>query len=399
MHRGFAFRLYPTTAQAQAMGRWVSVTRFIYNLALEQRRDFWRQFLATSGRHLSWVQQSKELTELRREYNFVADVPRVCLEQALRDLDKAFGAFFAGRTGYPSWRKRGENDRIRFQARDTRLRQLNAKWDAVRLPGIGWVKFRRSRSITGAALNVTISRSGDDWSISLACDVGVAPPLALVGDAVGIDRGAANTLALSNGEMISVPSSATLERRRRKAQRVLSRRRRGSQRYMKQKRRVARLSSKIGRSRTHHLHVASSQIARRFSLVALEDLNVKALTASAKGTVDEPGRNVRQKSGLNRSILAQGWSRFATMLGYKLEAAGGRLVFVPAAYSSQTCSVCGTIDARSRKSQAVFHCVSCGHRSHADTNAAIEIQRRSTALLLAEEGKFIRSDEARTLAA
>lgn len=121
------------------------------------------------------------------------------------------------------------------------------------------------------------------------------------------------------------------------------------------------------------------------------------MTASAKGTVEAPGRRVAQKSGLNRSILAQGWSIFADQLEYKLEAAGGRLIYVPAAYTSQTCADCGVVDARSRKSQAVFECVACGHADHADTNAARNILRGSTAFV--EEGHLRPPVEARTLAA
>ncbi|RYG85567.1 MAG: transposase, partial [Alphaproteobacteria bacterium] len=145
------------------------------------------------------------------------------------------------------------------------------------------------------------------------------------------------------------------------------------------------------------LHGASVAIVRRFGVVAIEDLNIKAMTASAKGSVEQPGRGVRQKAGLNRSILAQGWGIFEQMLDYKLEGTGGRLVYVPAPYTSQTCAECGVVDARSRESQAVFRCVACGHSDHADTNAARNIQRGSTAFV--EVGHSLPSDEARTLAA
>ena len=151
--------------------------------------------------------------------------------------------------------------------------------------------------------------------------------------------------------------------------------------------------------RKHWAHLTTTDIARRFGVVALEDLNIKAMTASAGGTVEEPGRNVRQKAGLNRSILNQAWGQLGEMLEYKLEAAGGRLIYVPSAYTSQTCQACGVIDAKNRESQSVFACVHCGHRDHADTNAALEIRRRSTALLLAEGGQLGRPVEPRTLAA
>ena len=397
MHRGFRFRLYPTATQAETLGQWIGVTRLVYNLALEQRRDFWRQYRTATGKVLAWTQQSREVTDLRREYDFINAVPRGCLEQALRDLDKAFGAFFSRGAGYPSWRIAGVHDAIRLQGRDVQVRAVNRRWAEVRVPSLGWVKFRRSRQIAGDVMNITISRT-NEWAVSFASDIGEAPASNDL-PSVGVDRGVANTISLSSGEHLSAPSLQALDRRTLKAQRVLARRKRGSRRYAKQRGVISRLRAKGARVRKHWAHLTTTDIARRFGVVALEDLNIKAMTASAGGTVEEPGRNVRQKAGLNRSILNQAWGQLGEMLEYKLEAAGGRLIYVPSAYTSQTCQACGVIDAKNRESQSVFACVHCGHRDHADTNAALEIRRRSTALLLAEGGQLGRPVEPRTLAA
>lgn len=398
MHRGFKFKLNPTVDQAVTLGRWIGATRLVYNLALEQRRDFWRQFREAEGRPIGWVFQSREVTDLRREYNFIRAVPRACLEQAIRDLDRAFSAFFAGRAGYPDWRKRGRNDAIRFQARECPTEKVNAKWGRVRLPNIGWVSFRRSRDIPGEVGTITVAETSSGWSVVFSSDIGPAPSLAS-GSAVGIDRGVANTLSLSTGEHLRMDICNGLDRRTRKAQRVLARRRKGSKRYLAQRRRVAALKSRAARTREHWAQVTTTRVARQHTFVAIEALDVRAMTASARGTIEAPGRRVRQKAGLNRSILEQSWGRIASMLEYKLEAAGGRLVVVSAAFTSQTCQACGVIDARSRKSQAIFECVHCGHRDHADTNAAIEIRRRSTALLDVEGGHFKPPAEASTLVA
>lgn len=396
MHRGYRFRLYPTEAQAETLGQWVGVTRLVYNLALEQRRDFWRQYRASEGRPISYASQCKELTDLRAEVDWIRDVPRHGQEAALKDLDRAFLRFFRG-GGFPTTRKMGLNDSTRLRGPDTPVSTLNAKWGMVRLPKLGLVRFRMSRPVPGDILTTTIMRTGGAWFVTFACDVGTAAPANSL-PAVGIDRGVATTLALSDGSSIHLPSFAALEKRRIRAQRVLSRRKRGSKRYAHQRKALRRIAAKIARARHHHLHQASASIVARYGVVALEKLNVKAMTASAKGTVEEPGRAVAQKAGLNRSILAQGWSIFASQLEYKLEAAGGRLVYVPAAYTSQTCAECGVVDARSRKSQAVFECVACGHADHADTNAARNIMRGSTAFV--EEGRHLKpSDEAITLAA
>lgn len=396
MIRGFRYKLAPTEAQGQLFQQFAGVCRLVYNLALEQRRDFWRPFLRTHGRQLGFYHQGQELTILRSQHDWIRAVPQTCQEQALRDLDQAFVNFFRRRAKHPSPRRKGINDTFRFRGREVSIRKLNARWSAVHLPKVGWVKFRDTRPMTGALRVATITRDALGWHIGFSCEIeSVAPASDL--PAVGIDRGVANTLALSTGEHLSVPQSlAGLDGRYRTAQRVLSRRLRGSKRRQKQLRRVARLAARRARIRRDWLHKASLGIARRFGCVVLEDLDIQGMTASAKGTLASPGRNVRQKSGLNRSILNQGWHAFEGMLAYKLEERGGTLAKVNPAFTSQTCSACGVVDARSRKNQASFECVACDYRDHADTNAAINILRRNTASMRVEGGREA-PDEARTI--
>jgi putative transposase len=236
----------------------------------------------------------------------------------------------------------------------------------------------------GRLCAITISRDCNGWFISFAREI--ASGEAKSGfPAVGIDRGVANTLSLSTGEHLSVPASlATIDRRHRRAQRVLARRKKGSKRRLRQLRKCTRLSAKRARIRRDWHHRAALDIARRFGTVVMEDLKVSNMTASAAGTVESPGRGVRAKAGLNRSILNQGWYAFETILAYKLEDRGGTLVKVPAAYTSQTCSECGTVDSRSRESQAIFRCRHCGFEAHADHNAAINILRGNTPSMRAE---------------
>jgi putative transposase len=367
LHRGFRYELRPTPAQAQTLTEWIGVVRLVYNLAWEQRRDFWRQYRQAAGRSLSWPSQSLEVTALRAEHDWISAVPRPPLEQALRDLDKAFAAFFAGRARYPTPRVRFANDAMRFPAMECSVRRLNAKWSAIRLPKLGWVKFRDTRPMRGRLLSATVSLKAGRWAVSFARAIEheAASPLAT---SVGIDRGVVRTLTLSTGEHMQAPNQARLIGRRKRAQRALARCKLGSSRRAAARARVAALSARTARVRTDWCHRASTDIARRFGLVAIEALRVVNMTASGRG-----------KSGLNRSILEQCWGRFATFLEYKLEERGGTLISVPAAYTSQTCASCGVVDARSRESQAVFRCVHCDHTDNADVNAAHEILRRSTA--------------------
>jgi putative transposase len=255
---------------------------------------------------------------------------------------------------------------------------INDKWALIRIPKIGFVKMRITRPWTGSIVRVTFSEGVMGWHVSLSCEIEHEVSASNL-PFVGIDRGVANTLALSTGELLSTPDVSHLERRKRKAQRILARRKRGSNRYRKQRQRLSHITSKMARARAHWQHEISFRVASRFGHVVLEDLNIKGM--------------VRANRGLSRSIHAQAWNGFAEKLAYKLEERGGTLIKVNPAYTSQTCSACGTIDKASRESQASFACRHCGFTIHADHNAAINILRRSTPRV---EDSGCRSVEAHT---
>src|SRR5919202_3333740 len=169
--RGFRFKLYPTAEQGALFRQFAGVCRLIYNLALEQRRDWWRQFERETGQRLNYVAQARQLTDLRAEFDWIRAVYVSCQQQALRDLGRAFGNFFAGRARYPTPRKKGNHDSFRFPGREVETRRLSAKWSAVRLPKIGWVKFRDTRPIRSEIKNATITGGADGWHVSFASEI------------------------------------------------------------------------------------------------------------------------------------------------------------------------------------------------------------------------------------
>lgn len=388
--RGYRYKLGPLAEQADLLQQFAGVCRLVYNTALEQR--------ATWGRRhrIGFALQCRELTELRGEFDWIRAVYVSCQQQALRDLDRAFQNFFSGRAKFPRPRKRGANDSFRFLGREIETKKLSGKWSAVRLPKIGWVKFRDTRPMRGTLKNATVSLDADGWHVSFSCEIARDAAAAIAGT-VGIDRGVATTIALSTGEMLTLPPSLErIEKSKRKAQKIVARRKRGSKRRRRAQRRVAQLQARQARIRRDFHHKAALSIGQRFGVAVLEDLKTRQMTASARGTVAAPGRNVRQKAGLNRAILNAGWGQFATILTYKMEDRGGQVVTVPARFTSQTCAACGVVDARSRESQARFRCVSCGHTDHADINAAVNIKRRWSTPLLDVEGLHLRPREAST---
>jgi len=387
------YRLYPTPDQAATLGRWVGAVRFTYNLALEQRRDWYRP-----GRRFNFASQCREVTALRAEVDWLRDVPVHPLQQAIKDLDRAYQNWWAGRALAPTPRKRGMNDAMRFPDPATfAFRRLSRRLGEVKLPKLGWIRLRWDRTIPGTVKNITVAHRAGIWTVAAQYEAETVEPAPSRLPAVGIDRGVAVFAALSDGTQIAPLNAgkkalASLRR----AQRRLARKKRGSNNRRKQVRRVARLHAKVSAARRDFLHKASTAIAKNHGAVVLEKLQVRNMVRSGAGTAEKPGRNVRQKAGLNRSIYDQGWGAFRTMLAYKLAERGGRLIEVPATYTSQTCSACGLVDASSR-SGLRFCCTGCGHAAHADTNAAINILRRADSALLPVEASHERAVEAGTI--
>jgi putative transposase len=191
------------------------------------------------------------------------------------------------------------------------------------------------------------------------------------GAIVGVDRGIAVSAALSTGEMLVCPRlSSGLQRRLEVLERRLARAKRGSNRRAHVRSAISRLKACEADMRKDWAEKLSTDLARRFDLIRVEDLPVRKLTGSARGTVTEPGRNVRAKAGLNREILASGWGILVKRLEQK---ADGRVEKINPAYTSQRCSVCGHVASENRKSQAVFACTACGYSCNADVNAARNI--------------------------
>ncbi|SNQ49529.1 DNA (Cytosine-5-)-methyltransferase [Frankia canadensis] len=342
-------------------------TRYVWNLAVEQQ-SWWNP---RRGPAPGYVEQNRQLTEARRAFDWLAAGSIIVQQQALRDFSTAMAGFFRGSHRKPGFRKRGRSEGFRIVAvKPSDVRQVNRRWSEVRIPKVGWVRFRRSRTVPDArSYRVTRDRAGR-WHVAFAA---VPAPIAApgVGEAVGVDRGVTASAALSTGELLRCPGLRPAEAARlRRLQRRLAHARRGSNRRAALKARIARVKAREADRRKDWVEKTSTDLARRYDLIRVEDLNVRGMTRSARGTVEAPGRNVAQKAGLNRGILAAGWGLLARRLEQK---APGRVEKIPAAYTSQRCSACGHVAAESRESQAQFCCVACGFQSNADVNAAMNI--------------------------
>jgi len=366
------YRLLPTPAQQAVLRDHCGHARYVWNLAVEQHSH------SHPGRRCApgYLEQCRQLTAARAEYPWLAAGSQTVQQQALRDFARAMAAFVdpGNPAGRPSWRKAGRDEGFRITGRRGRqwdVRRVSRKAGQVWVPKAGWVRFRWSRAVPPGvkSYRVTIDRAGR-WHVAFAV-VPAPVPAPGNGQAVGIDRGVAVAAALSTGELLHCPALTGRERiRLRRLQRTLARAKRGSNRRGRVKHAIARLRARETDRRKDWAEKVSTDIVRRFDVIRVEDLKIGNMTRSARGTRGEPGRNVRQKAGLNRGILGSGWGLLARRLEEK---APGRVEKVKPHYTSQRCSACGQVDRDSRESQAVFRCTACGFAGHADVNAAINI--------------------------
>ncbi len=364
----FRYRLVPTPEQEAVLREHCAHARFVWNLGQEQRLEY----RPGRGRTPGFVEQCRQLTEARAAESWLASGSQNVQQQALRDLDEAWENFFAGIQRRPGWRKSGRHEGFRITDFDfaRHIQRLNRNWGRVKIPKIGWVRFRWSRAVLECkSYRVTRDRS-ECWHVAFAA-VPEPIPAPGNGEVVGIDRGVAISAALSTGEMLTVARlSPARSRRLVRLQRKLARSKRGSNRHAKVRRAMAQLRARDAVARKDWAEKVSTDIAQRFDVIRVEDLNIRNMTRSAKGTAEIPGKNVRQKAGLNRGILRSGWGLLVKRLEQK---ALGRVEKIEAAYTSQRCSACGHMDEESRESQADFVCTACGFTLNADVNAAINI--------------------------
>ena len=366
------YRLLPTPAQQAVLQGHCAHARYVWNLAVEQHAH-WHQGRANAP---GYLEQCRQLTAARTEHDWLRQGSQMVQQQALRDFAQAMASFFdpTNPTRRPSWRKAGWDEGFRVVGRRGRqwdVRRLSRHVGQVWVPKAGWVRFRWSRAVPPGvkSYRVTMDRAGR-WHVAFAA---IPDPVSAPGNGqvVGIDRGVAVSAALSTGELLHAPGLTARERKRLlRLERRLARAQRGSNRRRRVRLAIARLKARQTDRRKDWTEKASTEIARRFDLIRVEDLQIANMTRSTKGTRENPGRNVRAKGGLNRGILASGWGLLVRRLEDK---APGRVEKIKPAFTSQRCSACGHVDANSRESQARFVCTACGFAGHADVNAARNI--------------------------
>ncbi|WP_327047669.1 transposase [Microbispora sp. NBC_01189] len=387
--RAHVARLDLSTAQVAVLDGQAHTARALWNL-LHEYVTF-RQ-----GRLATVKDCDAAIRAARREIDWMGRLPAQAAQAVLRTYRQAWANFFdpghpAGRPTFKS-RSRTRPAVDVPQARDLNIARLNRRWGAVNLPKVGRVRFRWTRDLPGVTrggpagriTGARLVKEADGWHIVFRAERQVPAPAAHPGEPVGIDRGITVALALSDGTTrehgpwLRDGEKQHLRRLEKKSARQRRTRTPGrptSKRLARTYDRIARLRATAKRRALNWQHQTTTEIARTFGVIVVEDLQIPNMVRSATGTIDNPGRNVRHKAGLNRAITGQAWGRTVTLLEYKTRDRGGLMVKVPAPGTSQTCHQCGHRDPAARNGIR-YACANpaCGWAGHADTNAAINIR-------------------------
>ena len=296
--------------------------------------------------------------------------PYAVLRYTLKYQADAWKAFFAGHSGYPKWKHRFQTPSF------TIPNNVRIQDGMLAVPKPGWFRLERHGGNPypdGKPVQAVVRREGKRWYVTVCYKVSLVARED-DGTAIGVDMNV-RQVADSDGEIHRQPKRLNvLKAKRKRHQRLLSRKRKGSNRRRKQRARLQRAARREAQFRKEWQHRVSRRIAGKAHTVVIEDLKTGRMTRSAKGTVENPGKNVRAKAGLNREIRMTGWGGLRRKIEYK----AGAVIAINPAYTSQTCSACGVVDADARRTQASFKCLAGGHAQNADLNAARNILASGT---------------------
>ncbi|CAM6613178.1 hypothetical protein ESCOCK353M_22695 [Escherichia coli] len=358
------------------MRRFAGACRFVFNRALALQNENHE----AGNKYVSYTKMASWLIEWKShpDTQWLKDTPSQPLQQSLKDLERGYKNFFQKRAAFPRFKKRGQNDAFRYP-QGVKLDQTN---NCIALPKLGWIRYRNSREVIGEVKNVTVIQSCGKWYVSIQTEYEVPEQVHKAASMVGLDAGVTKLATLSDGSVYQpVNSFKANQRKLAMLQRQLSRKVKFSASWQKQKKKIQRLHSHIANIRRDYLHKVTSEISKNHAMIVIEDLKVCNISKSAKGTAERPGRNIRAKSGLNRSILDQGWYEMRRQLEYKQLWRGGQVLAIPPAYTSQRCVCCGHTAKENRQTQSKFVCQVCGYTENADINGARNILAAGHAVL------------------
>lgn len=378
--RAFKFRFYPTPAQEKELLRTWDCVRLVYNKALTMRHTAWYK----NQERVNYSQTSAALTQWKKQedLSFLKEVAAVPLQQCLRNLQAAFTNFFEKRAGYPKFKSR-KNSRLGLRYSGSGFRFKGNDLCIIKLKGplnVVWSREFDRDSVS----SVTITKDkANRWFVSCLSEVTIEKRR-MTGKTVGLDMGVKDTLVLSTGEKLSPRDDRDMKKKLSKVdkyQRRLSKKQIGSKNFAKAKTKLGKAHAEVVDARHDWIHKTTTQIIKDYDIVCIEDLNVRGMTASARGK----GR--KAKAGLNRKVLEQSFAEMRHCLEYKAHDCGGEVVAIDRFFpSSKTCSSCGYINKSLTLNQRFWTCPQCQKHLDRDINAAKNIQAAGLAVLACGDG-------------
>lgn len=385
--QSFKFELIPNGEQLRNMRRYAGSSRFVYNRALALQKENYE----AGNKFIGYVSMAANLPVWKRETDtaWLKHTPSQALQHALKDLENAYKNFFAKRADFPRFKRKGSGDSFRYP--EPKQIKFDPANNRIFLPKLGWLRYRNSRDVLGELRNATVKQLGGKWFVSLQTQRDVATPVPESTSAVGIDVGITRFATMSD-ETYVVPLNSFKRHQLRLAryQRRMSRKEKFSNNWKKAKSKVQQIHTDIANARKDFLHKTTTTISKNHALVCIENLQIRNMSKSSKGNSEKHGKMVKQKTGLNRAILDQGWGEFRRQLDYKMVWSGGILLTVPPHNTSRTCPFCAHISKDNRLTQAKFLCVDCGYENNADVVGAINILERGHRFLAC--GEWVQSD-------
>ncbi len=362
--------LQPTGAQETLMRQFAGHKRFVWNRALSIEQARYRR----GEKMLGCVRMMRELTMWRNNPDprsaFLKDAPMHALQCVLWELYESYRKFLRKEQVHPPQFKKKGKSRISFTESDPASFEIDEANKRVRLPKLGWVSCRFTQHIEGKPNSVTVRWNGVRWILSVQCRIEIADPVHLASTIVAGDFGVVRRVTFSDGVVVPPADVSWGEQRKVFYQRRLRNKQKFSQNWKKIVGKISKLDSRIANIRKDQTHKFTSAYSKNHAVIVLGDLSIKDMSASAAGTIEKPGKKVKQKSGLNRSILRQGWGELGRQLDYKELWRGGFVEYQSEAHSSQRCLACGHTSKENRKTQSEFVCVECGFSANADDVAA-----------------------------
>ena len=372
IQKSYQYELIPNGEQVRKLKQFCGCCRFVFNRGLEEVKKYYD----STGHFLNYAQLTAFLPKWKQDADWLKDCHSQVLQQSMKNLSQALMNFSASRANFPRFKAKGRKDSCRFP-QGVKSDQNNSR---IYLPKIGWVRYRNSRKTIGTIKNVTVTAKCGKWYVSIQTEYEQEEPVHFGSD-IGIDMGVVHFATLSDGRYFNpVNAFKTLKGRLAKLQRQLKRKTKGSSNWKKLVAKIGKLHHRIANIRKNFLHQISNMISKNHATVYVEDLKVGNMSKSAKGTVEKPGKMVKQKSGLNRAILDQAWYEFRRQLEYKLRWRGGQLIPISPQYTSQCCPACSHTAKENRTTQALFACVQCGYSNNADVVGAMNVLQRGRAL-------------------